>query len=169
MTKQEQRKIALAARRAMTPEARSAASAEICGRLAALPLLQRVRTVLSYMSLDDEPNLRKLMEARAQVGGNYLAGIAWEPGVWTLGPYGIREPDRANSVFVSPEEIDLVIASCVAFDAQRNRLGHGAGYYDRYLPHCSHAAVIAAARGCSEIVLAREYVIQICGAAVKAE
>ena len=153
MSKREQREIALAARRAMTPEARAAASAKICGRLAALPALRKARTVLSYMALDDEADLSALHEALRARGIRLVFPVslphgileAREPGGWTLGPYGIREPDRANSVFVSPEEIDLVIAPCVGFDEQRCRLGHGAGYYDRFLPRCTGAAIIAAA------------------------
>ena len=68
MSKREQREIALAARRAMTPEARAAASAEICARLAALPALRNARTVLSYMALDDEADLSALHEVLLQRG-----------------------------------------------------------------------------------------------------
>lgn len=152
MTKQEQRAIALAARRAMRPEERAAASAEICGRLASLPELQTARTVLSYMALDDEADLSALHETLRARGVRLVFPVSlphgamevWEPVGWVRGPYGIREPDRKSSRPVSPEEIDLVIAPCVAFDEQRRRLGHGAGYYDRYLPRCT-AVVIAAA------------------------
>ena len=153
MTKQEQRVIALAARRAMRPEERAAASAEICGRLASLPALRAARTVLSYMALDNEADLSALHDELRDRGVRLVFPVslphgmleAWEPGGGTLGPYGIREPDRERSQPVAPEDIDLVIAPCVAFDEHRRRLGHGAGYYDRYLPRCSAAVVIAAA------------------------
>lgn len=48
------------------------------------------------------------------------------------GKYGIREP-RAEAETVAREEIDLALIPCVACDKRCNRLGHGAGYYDRYL------------------------------------
>ncbi len=48
------------------------------------------------------------------------------------GKYGIREP-REDAETIAPEEIDLAIIPCLACDPRGNRLGHGAGYYDRYL------------------------------------
>ena len=43
-----------------------------------------------------------------------------------------------------------MLAPCVAFDGDCRRLGHGAGYYDRYLPRVS-APVIAAAFECQRL------------------
>lgn len=48
------------------------------------------------------------------------------------GAYGILEPS-ADAEIVSRDEIDLAVIPCVTCDRNRNRLGHGAGYYDRYL------------------------------------
>lgn len=153
MTKKEQRALALSSRRAMGDDARKAASAAICERLLVLPQVQAAGTVLSYMALPDEVDLAALHEALRARGVRLCFPVslpggvmeAWEPGGWVSGPYGIREPERGSSLPVPPEEIDLVLAPCVAFDEQRNRLGHGAGYYDRYLPRCTKATVLAAA------------------------
>ena len=159
MTKKEQRALALAARRAMSDEARKAASARIRERLLALPQVQAARTVLSYMALPDEADLTALHDALRARGVRLCFPVSlpggvmevYEPGGWVTGPYGIREPDREASRPVPPEELDLVLAPCVAFDEERNRLGHGAGYYDRYLPACAKAAVIAAAFECQKL------------------
>ena len=151
MTKREQRALALAARRALSPGRRRADSEKLCKRLVQLPELQKARRILSYVALEDEADLSALHErlgpdVRLCFPVSLPGGLleAWEPGNWVKGPYGIWEPDRSCSRRVEPEELDLVLAPCVAFDAACRRLGHGAGYYDRYLPRV-HAPVIAAA------------------------
>ena len=51
----------------------------------------------------------------------------------TRGPWGIQEPrlDQCRKADIS--EIDLVIVPGVAFTRRGDRLGYGAGYYDRLL------------------------------------
>lgn len=46
------------------------------------------------------------------------------------GAYGILEPTTKKTPKKTP---DLVIMPCLAFDKERNRIGYGKGYYDRYL------------------------------------
>ncbi len=42
-------------------------------------------------------------------------------------------PELAGMPYVAADELDMLVCPCVAFDAQGNRLGYGAGNYDRYL------------------------------------
>lgn len=42
-------------------------------------------------------------------------------------------PELAAMPCVAADELDMLVCPCVAFDAQGNRLGYGAGNYDRYL------------------------------------
>lgn len=48
--------------------------------------------------------------------------------------YGIPEPLHGN--IIAPEEIDLVFVPLLAFDTTGNRVGYGAGFYDRFLTNC---------------------------------
>ncbi len=154
--KSAQREACLARRRALPPEVRSDRSADICRWLETLPQLQAAQTILSYAATRDEVDL-SCFHRWAQAQGKRLAfPISYPGGVmeaavpcaaedWSVGRYGLRVPVRERSVLLAPEELDAVLVPCVGFDAAGGRIGHGAGYYDRYLPFCTHAAAIAVA------------------------
>lgn len=109
----------------------------------ALPELEAARTVLLFYGVGREPDTRGLiaellrrgksvalprclpgrrMEARAVTGEDGL-----RPGA-----YGIPEPGEDCPV-VERERIGLILVPSLCCDRQGFRLGHGAGYYDRYL------------------------------------
>lgn len=154
--KTAQRAIALTLREALSPEERSAFSTAICRYLAALPALQKAKAILSYMATTQEADL-SAFHAWALAQGKALAFpvsgpdgrmegyIPHGPESWERGRYGIWAPIPERSERILPERLDAVILPCVAFDGQGRRLGHGGGYYDRYLPQCPQAKRILAA------------------------
>lgn len=46
--------------------------------------------------------------------------------------FGFREPDLSAP---EPERLDFIVVPALALDTSGHRIGYGAGYYDRALPH----------------------------------
>ena len=51
------------------------------------------------------------------------------------GAFGIKEPLAKVENFIDKDKIDLMIVPGVCFDKNKNRVGFGKGFYDRYLAH----------------------------------
>lgn len=51
------------------------------------------------------------------------------------GPYHITEPDYG--IEVSPQDLSIIFVPLVAYNKHCERIGHGNGYYDRYLKKCN--------------------------------
>ena len=118
-----------------------------------LGLKKTEKTVLAYCSVGNEPSTLALIDSLLKSGRKVCLPLctdldeeghrtgafdAMEARVitsfddLTAGAYGIPEP-KADTELVPAEEIDIVILSCVGCDRQCRRIGHGAGYYDKYL------------------------------------
>lgn len=154
--KSDERKHALAARRSLSDEQRGRYNAAICQRLLALTELKDANSVFSYLASWDEVDITCVNSALEGRGisvsypvcltkGHMEAYVPECADAVVIGAYGIKAPVPERSRIVDPAEIDVVLVPCVAFDGERNRLGHGAGYYDRYLPRCSRAKFICVA------------------------
>ena len=154
--KRLQRAECLARRRTLSPRQRAEYSAAVCQALTGLPELQSARTILSYMAVEDEADLsafhawaqaqgKRLAFPVCRGGGELEAFIPPDRESWEVGSYGIPSPIPERSVPVAPEELDAVLVPCVGFDGCGGRLGHGGGYYDRYLARCPEAKRILAA------------------------
>ena len=63
----------------------------------------------------------------------------------SISNFNIKEPMENVDNLVLPNEIDLFIVPGICFDKNRNRIGYGGGYYDKYLVNCSNSYKIGLA------------------------
>ena len=140
--KKEIRKKVLAARDGLLPGQRTVKSREIEERLFLLPEFKSARTVLFFASIRSEvetgPMIRRALSTGKRVilpkvKSKELAlfEIKDFDGDVSPGAWGIPEP-RESSPF-DLEDIGLIVVPGAAFDERGNRVGYGAGYYDKIL------------------------------------
>ena len=140
------RKEILEKRNSQDPKIRIAQSRSIMRTLLSRKEFQEADKILIYLSKDGEVGTDNLLGRAFELGKRvYVPVVDREsdelhiselPGPDTsfrLGAFGVREPEEEDLNFVSPDQIDLVIAPGLAFDRRGGRIGYGKGYYDRLL------------------------------------
>lgn len=133
----------------------------IINRLLELELFNKSRLIMCYMDFRNEVRTSPLIEKCFAMGKKVALprvvktdACSREIRVYEIsnngsdiekGSYGILEPKQRVDAEVDPLDIDLVIVPGVAFDIHKNRVGYGAGYYDRFLkkvrPDCRKLAI----------------------------
>ena len=153
--KAAQRKAGIAARRALSDTGRTHSNAALCARIMALDCFKKAEHILLYAAFGGEADLSTLAVEAARQGkmlaypvcgeGFSLTAAVPGPDGWEVGTYGIRTPILSQSEILRPDQLDLVLVPCTAFDAVCRRVGMGKGYYDRYLPRCTRAVKLGVA------------------------
>ena len=144
------RKLALSNRDALDEGYRLQAGKAAAEKVLEHPAVQKAEIIMIYMSFRSELSTVEIVENLRRQGKKLCFPLCEKAGImhaycpvdensWKKGYMGIMEPDPEKSEFIKPEDIDLVICPMVAFDSEKNRMGYGGGYYDRYLPRCSKA------------------------------
>lgn len=117
----------------------------IFDKLLALPVFQKSETIVFYASFKGEVDTFAMMERAIELNKRVALPVVEKETKKILpvrvgsikelkpGAYGIPEPQITIDGAVSLTDIDLVVVPGVAFDRSKNRLGRGAGFYDRFL------------------------------------
>ena len=149
MDKRELRTKYIAKRQTIPTEEKQVKSRQILERFVELPEYQKAENILAYASRKGEVITDEIILDALSLGKNVFCPKVTDVERSQMefvrinsleemseGAFGIREPQMNESSDVAKEldpENTLVIMPGAVFDRQLNRIGYGAGFYDRYL------------------------------------
>jgi 5-formyltetrahydrofolate cyclo-ligase len=141
------RNAARAARAKLDPDERERASKKITDTVIRSSWFRRSTFVGCYLPMHDEVDTWPLIDRAWRmkkrifapvVGKNFtmlFREISAESEL-EFNEYGLQEPNDGE--FIESRALDIVITPVVAFDADGNRIGMGAGYFDRAFSFLKH-------------------------------
>jgi 5-formyltetrahydrofolate cyclo-ligase len=130
---------------AIDARATAAAGRQAAWRASRWGVFRRARVVMAFLSTPDEIDTEPLL-ATALADAKIVVVPRVVPGPARLlevvrfksledptvpGAFGIRQP--VDGEVLDPASVELVFVPGLAFDLCGGRLGHGGGYYDRFL------------------------------------
>ncbi|KAF4556412.1 5-formyltetrahydrofolate cyclo-ligase-like protein [Elsinoe fawcettii] len=101
------------------------------GKNVFVPFIKRKPPSMDMLQLQDESDFNSLKPDKWGIPS--LDAETVENRVNCFGYRGVGEPEEGIRPYDADVGLDLIILPCVAFDQDYNRLGHGKGYYDRFL------------------------------------
>ncbi len=146
MTKGQVRTNVLRQLKHLREEERRRKSEAIWRKVSRLTAFRQAKTVCCYVSLPYEVQTWRMIQRMLSRGKRVVVPVT-QPRTKRLTLSEVRDPDAelAPSAFgvweplpsvrrpVPVRDLDLVIVPGVAFDRRGHRLGHGHGYFDRFL------------------------------------
>ena len=128
-------------RAALTDDEVVDASLAAAAHLWRQPFMSRSKRIAAYFAFNGELDCRFIVEGAWRRGREvYLPVIRDRDLAFAQfcaktrvlpNRFGIPEPVCGTRDLIAPDELDVVLAPLVAFDAAGNRIGMGAGFYDR--------------------------------------
>ncbi|THD35466.1 MAG: 5-formyltetrahydrofolate cyclo-ligase [Sphingomonas sp.] len=121
--------------------------------------LSHGQTISSYVPIGSEADPSPLARAATEAGcvlalphitarSEPMRFLAWETeAALEAGPFGLSQP-AADAIELRP---DIILTPLVAFDAKLDRLGQGAGYYDRAFARFPEAWRVGVAWSCQQV------------------
>ena len=125
----------------LSPEYISCASESISEKLFSLHEFSAAKKLFIYLSADKEPRTDKIIREALRLNKEVFVPVCKEGEMravslsgtrLSVNRFGIREPLSWTKEAL-PCEIDFTVVPCVAASKDKKRLGHGGGYYDRFL------------------------------------
>lgn len=150
MNKKDARNLIKERRMNLSMEYIQTASDKIFEKLLENEDFKNAKVIMSYMDFKNEVKTDKINEYIKKVGKTLVLPkvitkekmIAIEDkNKYIVSPFGNSEPDGEEYI----GEIDVIITPGVAFDRDKNRVGFGRGYYDRFFVKYPNAKKIAIA------------------------
>lgn len=133
------------ARKAIGQEQRALWNSQIVHNIVENPTYQNAKILMSYCAMGGEVDLQALHQLAYEQGKRvafpYCTSgtemIALEPlGLesWEKGRYGIWAPIPSRSHVIPPDQLELVLCPCTAFDRQGHRLAWAAATMTGFCP-----------------------------------
>jgi 5-formyltetrahydrofolate cyclo-ligase len=121
-------------------EHRWQASLAICTLIEHWQEFESAKTILTYMPMQGEVDLRPLLERHPAknwvlpriLSQGRMVFHPYDPARLVHHPYGMLEP-APDLLLIQVEAIQLAFVPGLAFDFHGGRLGYGGGYFDRFL------------------------------------
>lgn len=143
MTKEQARRLVGSRKQQLEPLYIEQANQSIFQKLIQMEEYQQAETIFCYVSTAEEVNTWPVIGHALECGKKVGVPLCLGKGRMEVreltsfqqlkkGMYGIMEPISGTRV-MDKEEIQFGVIPCVSADLDHRRLGHGAGYYDRYL------------------------------------
>lgn len=146
----------------ISPQEFSAIGAAMWQTLQAQPAWQNAESVFCFVGALHEPDTMPILQGALSAGKQLLVPRIAGPGQMQLvplqsleqlqpGAFGILEPGQALPAVPAGSGVQLAVLPCLAAARSGTRLGHGGGYYDRFLANYSGRRLIL----CPEALLAQ--------------
>ena len=132
-------------RKALSPEEQSQKAQQLLPWIHTVPAFSAAKHIAFYWPMGAEISPKPLLWAAQQQhkrcylpclqsGSHILDFVAYQSeDPLILNPLGFLEPDPQHNPRINLCDLDLILIPLLAFDAYGQRLGRGAGYYDRTL------------------------------------
>lgn len=154
--KESLRETCLKIRKSISKAIQMSASTVICNKIFCSTEYMAAQNIGLYLAHNQEVDLSSLWSNSTMCKKNYffpkifahknMAFLqASNETTFIKNKFGILEPNLTLEQQIPIDKLDMIFIPIVAFDEDKNRIGMGCGYYDRYLVKNQRARLIGVA------------------------